>query len=163
MLVQLSLVLGAEVDASAVRVMDEPRSGAALPHCLVEGLEDELLSWVGRGGVTDDSSGEEIEEHRKEEPALSGADLRHVADPDPVGSFAAEVAVKQVRCSRELGANGGGSLEALLGAPPEPFPAHQTSNALSADPRLLALKGRVDARGSIGFPALVMDLADSCR
>jgi hypothetical protein len=111
-------------------------------------VEDKLLSWARRSGVADDSSREQVEEHCEEEPALSGADLRHVTHPDTVGSVTAEVSIEQVRRRRELGSNGGRPLEALLGTAPEAFPAHQASNALATNMGLLATKGRMDTRGS---------------
>lgn len=75
---------------AAVGVDDRAGLWAALPADHLEGVDEELGADVVGDGPADDPSGERVDDGAAVNPAVGGAVLGDVGEPDPVGSLGAE-------------------------------------------------------------------------
>jgi hypothetical protein len=141
--------------------MDQAWSGLALGDRHVQGVQDQFGAQVLSHGPADDPPGEGIEDHGEIEPALVGALLGDIGDPQPVRCWWGEVALDQVRCW--------GGLWVAAGQPAQPAPmaaleassAHQSGHAFAAHVQVQTKPQLgVHTRGAIGPAAAGMDLAD---
>ena len=141
--------------------MYEAWGGVALGDGHVQGVQDQLGAEMVGHRPADDPAGERVEDDGQVEPALVGALLGDVSDPQAVGSWWTELARDQIRgrCRGRVAAS-------------EPVPsaavdaddtagAHEPSDPLAADSDVQpqAQLG-VDRWGAVGATAAGVELAD---
>jgi hypothetical protein len=149
------LVVGAAVRPTAIAVVEEPRCGAPPRDGAAQRLEGERLLGPRRRRPPHNATREGIEEDGEEEPALAGAHLRDVGEPQTVGRVGVELALQAVGRGRQIrrGARGDAA-EAPRGAAPQPLQAHQPRDAMFAHAVSGGAQDLVDARRSVDVAAL---------
>src|SRR5580765_192777 len=123
------LVPGTGVRTAAIAVMYQAGERAPCAQRLVKRLERERLSGTRPRGPADDAARASIEENREEEPALTGANLRDVGEPETVRRRALEVLLHAVGGCRKLAVARGDVAEALRRAAPQAFALHESGDA----------------------------------
>jgi hypothetical protein len=83
--------------AAVVGVMHQAWGGVALGDGHVQGVQDQLGAQVLSHRPADDPAGERVEDHGEVQPALTGALLGDVSDPQAIGSWWTELARDQIR------------------------------------------------------------------
>ena len=73
-----------DVLAALVGVMDQPGAGRRRASAICEGVDDELGAHVIGHRPADDPAGEDVLDGGEVEPALPGAQVGDVGDPEPV-------------------------------------------------------------------------------
>src|SRR4029450_11579208 len=91
-----------------VGVMYQAWGGVALGDGHVQGVQDQLGAEMVGHRPADDPAGERVEDDGEVEPALTGALLGDVSDPQAGGSWGTELGRDQIR-GRGRGRVGGGS------------------------------------------------------
>jgi len=141
--------------------MYEAWGRVALGDGHVQGVQDQLGAEMVGHRPADDPAGERVEDDSEVQPALTGALLGDVSDPQAVGSWWSELALDQIRgrCRGRVAASEpvpSAAVDADDAAGP-----HESGDTLAADPDLQpqAQLG-VDAWGAVGATAAGVDLAD---
>src|SRR5438270_4691304 len=125
MAIQELLVVGAAVLRSAIAVVDEPWRRATLREGDAQRLESEGVVGAVRGRPGNHPTREDVDDRREKEPALAGADLRDVGDPEPIRRVSPKLSSHEVGCRREVGATGSDETEATSCGTAQTFQAHQ--------------------------------------
>jgi hypothetical protein len=141
--------------------MDQAWGGVALGDGHVQGVQDQLGAEVVGHRPADDPAGERVQDHGEVQPALTGALLGDVSDPQAVGSWWTELARDQIRgrCRGRVAASepvGSAAMDA-----DDTAGAHEPSDTLAADSDVQPqAQLSVDAWGAVGATAAGVDLAD---
>jgi hypothetical protein len=83
--------------AAVVSVVDQTRRRSTLTDRHVERVQDQLGAQVLSHGPAHNSQGEGVQDHREIQPALAGALLGDIGDPEPVGAGRLEVTLDEIR------------------------------------------------------------------
>jgi hypothetical protein len=141
--------------------MHQAWGGVALSDGHVQGVQDQLGAEVVGHRPADDPAGERVQDHGEVQPALTGALLGDVSDPQAVGSWWTELARDQIRgrCRGRVAASepvGSAAMDA-----DDTAGAHEPSDTLAADSDVQPqAQLSVDAWGAVGATAAGVDLAD---
>ena len=141
--------------------MHETGIGVALGNGHVECVQDQFGAQVLGHRPAHHPTRERVQDHREVQPALAGALLGDVSNPQPVRPGRHEVALHQVRCWRGVrvatrGAAAPAAMHAL-----QAVLAHQPGDALAADVDVQAqTQLGVDTRCAIGPTAARVNGAD---
>jgi hypothetical protein len=90
-------VANGQILRSAVRMMDQPRSGLPLMNGLFQGIEHEPGMGRAADPPADDAAGEGVDDEGHVDEALPGRDIGEVADPEHVRRGHAELTVHLVQ------------------------------------------------------------------
>lgn len=128
-----------------------PGRRPAPPPSHVQSVEDQLGAQVIGDRPSDDAAGEDVQDDRAVDPALSGAVLGDVGDPEPVRAVGGEPPVDQVRRRLCRGIPDGAAAPATSMDALQTGRAHQPLDAFAAAAdTTLEAQLSVDARCAIG-------------
>jgi len=116
--------------------MNHRANGFAAQPGHVQGVGDQLGAQMIGDRPAHHAAGEDIEDDRGVDPALTGAVLGDVGDPQPVRALGDEAAVDQVRPGRSRGP---GPAPPATVNPLEPDQFHAAPDPFAAHPAALAL------------------------
>src|SRR5215212_8286380 len=147
--------------AAVVGVADQAGWWLSLADGHLQGVQDQFSAQVVGHRPANDPTRERVQDHGEVQPALVGALLGNVGDPELIGTGRCEPALDEIWCRRRGGIAPGqpttpptvDALQAVL--------AHDAGDAFAADMDAQAqAQLGVDAWGAVGATAAVMDLAD---
>src|SRR5215203_6769468 len=159
--VQAAAVGERGVLAAVVGVADQAGWRLSLADGHLQGVQDQFGAQVLGHRPANDPTRERVQDHGEVQPALVGALLGNVGDPELIGTGRCEPALDEIWCRRRGGIAPGqpttpptvDALQAVL--------AHDAGDAFAADMDAQAqAQLGVDAWGAVGATAAVMDLAD---
>src|SRR5579862_657145 len=140
--------------------MDETGLRAAAGDRHLERVDDELRFEVGPHRPADDPAAVAVHHCREVEPALPGADVLDVGDPEPVRGGRDEVALDQVVGDPDAWHPDGRAPVALRDEARDLLAPHQPLDPLAHDAHLAVTKRPMHAPGAVGLAALSVDLLD---
>ena len=114
-------------------------------------------------GPPDDLPGEEVHDHRQVHPPFRHREVRDVRDPFLVGPVCSEVAVEEILGHWMPVSGVRRRSEFPLAAHPEPCRLHQSGDPRSTDLPPVVRQYSLDTGGTIGAPALLVNLVDRRR
>jgi hypothetical protein len=105
----------------------------------------------------DDLAAEQVEDRRRIQPTLAGADIGHIREPDLVRAGGLEVARQQIRGRQEGMMAVGRAAECSATVGLNAVPAHQALDAASSHPPSLSPQGGVHTWAAVATIAVGMD------
>jgi len=133
----------------------------APPAGHVQGIDDQFGAQVVSDGPAHHPAGPDVQDDGAIQPALPGAVLGDVSDPQPVLPVRGELAVHQIRVRAGRGIADRAALMPAAVDAGQPGLAHQPLHAFAAAPQALAEPQLgMDPRGAVTATGLLMDLAD---
>jgi hypothetical protein len=146
--------------AAAVGVVDQGVGRSAPRQGHLQGPQRQLGAQVIGHRPAHHAAREAVQHRRQVEPALPGADVGDIADPELVWMRRGEVPLHQVRQQCE-GIPDGGAPVALGNASGEAGTAHQPRHPFAAVPVAADVQLRVDAGSTVRLSAARVDGGDA--
>jgi hypothetical protein len=141
--------------------MDQAWGGVALGDGHVQGVQDQLGAEMVGHRPANDPAGERVEDNGEVRPAVTGALLGDVSDPQAVGSWWTELARDQIRGWRRGRVAASEPVGSAAMDADDTAGAHEPSDTLAADSDVQPqAQLSVDAWGAVGATAAGVDLAD---
>jgi hypothetical protein len=143
-----------------VGVVDQSRVGSAAGDGHLERVDDKLGAQVVGDRPADDPAAVAVHHRGQIQPALPGAQIGDVSDPQPVRASGLKVALDEVGRRSDAGHADRGLAATAADQAADLGLAHQALDALAADPDALVAQLGVHPRGAVGAASALVDLPD---